>query len=189
MGERSDINLAGRAIAQGWPIPEESRGKLVAQMLGVIENSSSPRAKIAAMRTVLAMTRQNLDGLKVETGVQRLATVDGAPAEIVYSNAQSIRCAVYARVGNAPLAEWVAAQQEDDLDHPSAYYTDERVEEWIHYAITHPPVSLSHIATLQAVSMAGDQLAERWADRAPTVRVPWDGLDDQKGKGEGTECD
>jgi hypothetical protein len=175
MGDRSDINLAGRALAQGWPISDATRAKLIDTMADVLGSAKSQRAKIAASKVILTASKQNLDGIRIERTVQGpagsdISETDEATFKWVVLNA-------FYRLNNWALAVWAAIQYDgvpydDDRGSP----TESEIEDWVRRAATREPTFWERKSIF---SYDGGEYTNTGFDgkkTRPAWRVHWDGL-------------
>lgn len=71
MRKRGEILMAQRAVKNRWPIPEEKRAEIAAQLIkDALDTNWAPRTRIAAARVLQAM-----DSINIEQ--EQLAAMDG----------------------------------------------------------------------------------------------------------------
>ena len=62
---RADLRLLERAIRQGWDIPEEVYRTLPRIVVGILTGSQTAREKLAAVRALTTMHKDNVDTFSV----------------------------------------------------------------------------------------------------------------------------
>jgi hypothetical protein len=62
---RADLRLLERAIRQGWDIPEEVYRSLPRIVVGILTGSQTAREKLAAVRALTTMHKDNVDTFAV----------------------------------------------------------------------------------------------------------------------------
>jgi hypothetical protein len=63
-----DARLAERALRESWPVPEEKRPELVAQLIDVAMDTkakATPRERVSAIKVLLSASKLNLEALRV----------------------------------------------------------------------------------------------------------------------------
>ena len=74
---RGDLRLLERAIRQGWDIPTEVYRSLPRIVVGILTGSQSAREKLAAVRALTTMHKDNVDTFAV---LDRSARLDEGKA-------------------------------------------------------------------------------------------------------------
>jgi hypothetical protein len=69
---RGDLRLLRRAILNGWQIPEEVYATLPRIVLGILTNSQTGREKLAAIRALTTMHKDNVDTFVAADRSERL---------------------------------------------------------------------------------------------------------------------
>lgn len=69
---RADLRLLQRAISHGWQIPEHVYESLPKVVIGILTSSQSPREKLACIRTLTTMHKDNVDTLVAADRIARL---------------------------------------------------------------------------------------------------------------------
>jgi hypothetical protein len=69
---RGDLRLLERAIRRGWQIPEHVYESLPRVVIGILTNATTAREKLAAVRALTTMHKDNVDTFAVVDRSQRL---------------------------------------------------------------------------------------------------------------------
>jgi hypothetical protein len=60
-----DARLAERALREAWPVPEDRRAALVAQLIAVaLGDDTPPRERVSAVKALLMAGRLNLEAIR-----------------------------------------------------------------------------------------------------------------------------
>jgi hypothetical protein len=78
---RGDLRLLRRAILHGWQIPEEIYATLPRVVVNIITSATTPREKLAAIKVLTTMHKDNVDTYSVADRTERLD--EGQATEIV----------------------------------------------------------------------------------------------------------
>lgn len=66
LSDRTNLRLVARALKEEWPIPAKLRGKVVATLESVLDDSeSSPRDKATASRALISASKVNLASISI----------------------------------------------------------------------------------------------------------------------------
>lgn len=78
---RGDLRLLRRAILRGWQIPEEIYVTLPKVVVNILTNATTAREKLAAVKLLTTMHKDNVDTYSVADRTERLD--EGQATEIV----------------------------------------------------------------------------------------------------------
>jgi pyruvate dehydrogenase complex dehydrogenase (E1) component len=78
---RGDLRLLRRAILRGWQIPEEIYVTLPKVVVNILTNATTAREKLAAIKLLTTMHKDNVDTYSVADRTERLD--EGQATEIV----------------------------------------------------------------------------------------------------------
>jgi hypothetical protein len=69
---RGDLRLLRRAILRGWQIPESIYESLPRVVIGVLTNATTAREKLAAVKLLTTMHKDNVDTFAIADRAERL---------------------------------------------------------------------------------------------------------------------